>query len=69
LRCRPRFQELERREKERLGAVAPRARERAADPPVGQDLETLLAEWWAEEIVTELLDTDAIAGAHGAVGA
>ena len=62
------FQEFHRREEERLRAVAPRARERAADLSVGEDLETLLAQGRAQEILAQLLDPDAIVRAHGAVG-
>jgi len=62
------LQELDPAEDERTGAVGPRVRKRETDPAVGQDVDALLRERWAQQVVAESLEAGAVVGPNGAAG-
>jgi hypothetical protein len=42
--------------------------EGADDAAVGEARETLLREWWTQEVAAESFEPGAVVGAHGAIG-
>ena len=58
------FQELDRGEHERARAVCPRVRERHADTAIGEELDSLLRERRAQEVVRQALEPRTVIGTH-----